>query len=320
MTYSYDLARGGYIPAGSTTPQTGVSSNPYLINFDGTDTDKENQLYINIANYTCDANDLTMVCDKAGLFTITQQSNGYSFVVKLNPSITRTDSRLNDNAKLTVTDPATDTTKEIYVKVIIPPLGSKTAPDAVGDIVFSDGTAEAYTATLTDLQKAEAVAIIFDASTKKGVGLNVGTNLQWAGGDWSSNDPNRGYNMMFSTSDDDGSGNWAVIQARDPAGSADSATWYPAFNWVNNYNAPGYTSGWYIPAKNELLTLYTNRTTVEAAFSALGMTSPFTGEDVVSSSQSSSDTKFVVCRTWDSAGSGARKTSNFCVPAVRVFN
>lgn len=209
--------------------------------------------------------------------------------------------------------------KEVTVKFAAR-IGSKATPDSVGDIVFSDGSASAYTESLTADQIAEAAAIIFDAGSKKGVGLNVGTNLQWAGGDWSSNDPNRGYNMMFSTSDDDGSGNWAVIQARDPAGSADSATWYPAFNWVNNYNAPGYTSGWYIPAKNELLTLYTNRTTVEAAFSALGMTSPFTGEDVVSSSQSSSDTKFVVCRTWDSAGSGARKTSNFCVPAVRVFN
>lgn len=198
-------------------------------------------------------------------------------------------------------------------------LGSKDAPDTVGDIVFSDGTVSAYTESLNAEQIAGAVAIIFDAGGKKGVSLNVGTNLQWAGGSWLSTDPNRGYNMMFSTNDDDGSGNWAVIQARDPAGAADAATWYPAFNWVNSYSAPGFTSGWYMPAKNELSTLYTNRTTVEAAFTALGMTSPFTG-DVVSSSQSSSDVQFVACRTWGSAGSGARKTSNFCVCAVRVFN
>ncbi len=131
MTFSQDNTFGGYIPAGSTTPQTGVSNNPYLINYYGTDTNRENQLFINIANYTCDASALTMTCDKTGLFTISQQSSGYSFVVKLNPSIAASDSRVNGNAKLTVTDPATGLTKDIYVaiKKDVPTITMKTGQE-----------------------------------------------------------------------------------------------------------------------------------------------------------------------------------------------
>ena len=58
-----------------------------------------------------------MECNKTGLFDITQQANGYSFVVKLNQLLSVSDSRLNGNAKLTVTDPATGATKDIYVAV-----------------------------------------------------------------------------------------------------------------------------------------------------------------------------------------------------------
>jgi len=51
-------------------------------------------------------------------------------------------------------------------------LGTKPAPDAVGDIVFTDGSAEPYVdgMTLTDEQKAAAIAVIF----YKGTDLNNG--------------------------------------------------------------------------------------------------------------------------------------------------
>ena len=61
-------------------------------------------------------------------------------------------------------------------------LGTKMAPDSVGDIVFNDGTAEAYVQgmTLTDKQKAGAVAVIFNAgplgtndSTSRILGLGL---------------------------------------------------------------------------------------------------------------------------------------------------
>ena len=115
--FSNDFTYGGYVPPGTTIPATGIETNPYLVNYYGTDVNKQNQLYINIFDYTCDANALIMECNKTGLFDITQQANGYSFVVKLNQLLSVSDSRLNGNAKLTVTDPATGATKDIYVAV-----------------------------------------------------------------------------------------------------------------------------------------------------------------------------------------------------------
>lgn len=52
------------------------------------------------------------------------------------------------------------------------PIGIKSKPDAVGDIVFNDGSATPYSdgMTLTDKQKAAAIALIF----YKGTGLNNG--------------------------------------------------------------------------------------------------------------------------------------------------
>jgi hypothetical protein len=85
-----------------------------------------------------------------------------------------------------------------------PPIGSKSAPDAVGDIVFTDGTAEPYT-SLTESQKSKAIAVIFYVGTGEatigtnenilgqkilGVGLKNTKGLAWAPGD--SADP---YNL-----------------------------------------------------------------------------------------------------------------------------
>ncbi|MBR4321243.1 BspA family leucine-rich repeat surface protein [Treponema sp.] len=80
------------------------------------------------------------------------------------------------------------------------PIGSKSAPDAVGDIVFSDGSAEAYTEgmTLTDEQKSSAVAVIFykgelcssDSTTTRilGVGLKNSSSESTAGLKWAADD------------------------------------------------------------------------------------------------------------------------------------
>lgn len=80
------------------------------------------------------------------------------------------------------------------------PIGSKSAPDAVGDIVFSDGSAEAYTEgmTLTDEQKSSAVAVIFykgelcssDSTTTRilGVGLKNSSSESTDGLKWAADD------------------------------------------------------------------------------------------------------------------------------------
>ena len=63
--------------------------------------------------------------------------------------------------------------------------GYKTAPDSVGDIVFSDGSAVAYSEdlTLTSAQQAVAVAVIFDATNNKAVGLVQNGGINWCTAD-----------------------------------------------------------------------------------------------------------------------------------------
>ena len=77
-------------------------------------------------------------------------------------------------------------------------IGTKQKPNAVGDIVFSDGSAIAYSAdlTLTDEQKASAIAVIFYAGTSSdslgarilGIGIHNSSEESANGGlyDWAS--------------------------------------------------------------------------------------------------------------------------------------
>lgn len=72
------------------------------------------------------------------------------------------------------------------------------------------------------------------------------------------------------TGDTCGDNNWDVICSVDPAGSADAATNYPAFNWANTYGETykdylgGVTEGWYMPSIAELCyVVYRNRSSIE---------------------------------------------------------
>ena len=184
---------------------------------------------------------------------------------------------------------------EIRMKLL---LGSKSAPTAVGDIVFSDGSAEPYVdgMTLTDEQKDAAIAVIFDAANKLGVGLKQGNNLAWC--TTSANaysrriipihcpfDGNEG--AYTFTGDTDGSDNLAQIASFLAGnGSTDDtadATKYPAFYFAKYYKDTAanladtdYETGWYLPSLAELFQIYasgigTNRLfDINAAIGALG--------------------------------------------------
>ena len=147
------------------------------------------------------------------------------------------------------------------------PLGSKSQPSAVGDIVFSDGTAEAYSANmqLSDKQKNAAVAVIFKVSgaDKYGVGLTQSNSTKWA-----SADARIYYEQAFAQalasecSDDNGAlNNYSIT---------DDMSYYPSLQWVSNLG-----SGWYFPAKNELSALMSSSSmsTVNSSINKVGGTS-----------------------------------------------
>ncbi len=96
-------------------------------------------------------------------------------------------------------------------------------------------------------------------------------------------DPNKTTPSYFSTDantatfyggDIDGSDNWDCICAFDPVGTADAATNYPAFNYVNNYAdihglTGDYATGWYMPSIAELCNIYKNKDIIDKVLDAL---------------------------------------------------
>ena len=153
-----------------------------------------------------------------------------------------------------------------------PPIGNLTEPNQVGDIIFSDGTARHYADGLSALQCNEAVGVLFHifGSDKYVVALEESaTQLPWAP------EGSSGHTKLFTVREEDGSGVWdEVICVEDSEGAANASAVYPAFNYANTYSATSYTSGWYLPAKNELLLLTDPSVlpTVKAALNAVGGT------------------------------------------------
>ena len=170
----------------------------------------------------------------------------------------------------------------VDIKVIKkPPLGSKAAGTAlaVGDIVFNDGSASPYTdfntEAMTAEQAAAAVAVIFDDTNVKGVGLKQGTNLVWS----------TTSAVAFTTSpgpasnDFNGMANMNTI--KNLSDWSDAATKYPAFYFADNYstesgltNLGSYANDWYLPARGELQTLDYNLSTVNAAINKIPNAEP----------------------------------------------
>ena len=178
-------------------------------------------------------------------------------------------------------------------------IGQKSAPSAVGDIVFSDGSATPYSAdlTLSNIQKKTAIAIIFYAGASfedllgqrtLGIGIKNGTSLAWADSNADGFEiiedivctPDRsGTNgaglATYFEGVPDGSNNWSLLC--DFVTDEDTTGNYPAWEWVNNYanltgsNIAGtnYASGWYMPTVAEFCLIYRNLTTINDAVSAI---------------------------------------------------
>ena len=203
----------------------------------------------------------------------------------------------------------------------------------VGDIVLQNGKYLSYADFITHAEGYIAISYPAGVICYKGdtgtngitgkvymIGLVQGSSL-WA--------PfgTTGFNTKFSTSDTAGEGNWAVITEADPTGSADAATYYPAFNYANTYSVTGYTSGWFLPSINELKKLYTDRIKINDSINAIiwaGGTATALPTDIGSlwsSSQYSTNTVSAWYVTFSSGamyGSGKNDSTN--VRVVRALD
>jgi len=188
-------------------------------------------------------------------------------------------------------DTYTYATKTASYTLTITYIGTKapTKAKAVGDIVFTDGSATPYSAdlTLTDAQKAAAIAVIFyvgtacsNDSTSRTLGVGLAQNrsgLAWCLGSA------KAYNVNITTiqeSDKDGSDNLEQIEAFDGVNDTATEANYPAFYFAKNYASQtgsnvsdtDYADGWYLPAKAELQKIYDILSTVNNALAACGGT------------------------------------------------
>ena len=218
------------------------------------------------------------------------------------------------------------------------PIGSKSKPDAVGDIVFSDGSATPYTPdlTLNEEQKAAAIAVIFyvgtdcsNDSTSRTLGVGLAQNhggLAWCLDSANAVEVNI---TTIQESDKDGSDNLSQIgeflNDNNDTGTADK---YPAFYFAENYSGTAtnlgetYADGWYLPAKAELQKIYDILSTVNKELAACGGTTFDTSGVYWSSSQYASAGYVAYGLNFASGGWNTRTKghSSYSVCAVRAFN
>ncbi len=204
-----------------------------------------------------------------------------------------------------------------------PPIGPKLRPDAVGDIVFKDGSAMASSdiASITDAQKEAAIAVIFykgtrlnngdDSTTERmlGVGLCQGSKSWCKGGDNASNASSVRIETILCENEPGNYGVWPNPAVRDGrenfekigqylASNDDTGTAgnYPAFEFARNYKEQEnsrveetpYEKGWYLPTFAELYYVRGRKGDLNSVFNSLGVSELNVGNNIFywSSSQS----------------------------------
>ena len=295
------------------------------------------------------------------VLTIAGALTGTSSVAKLS-----FDTYQSETAVISVADGAGTTLDEVLSKLTIKPNtadgvttnymldGSgklrvkKSAPDAVGDIVFNDGTAVAYhdDLLLSANQKSKAVAVIFNTASydssnrarKLGVGLKQQSNLEWCTSEAKAasvkintiacGEPNYSLGGSFNSTD-----YVYGVDALDLIATALSenddtsdSTKYPAFYFAKNYALidgnniaeTGFASGWYLPSPKELKLLCTNSNTIISAFEKCGATS-FENADYWTCAQYTVNSQADLIKFSDGDFSSAEKTSVHNVCAIREF-
>lgn len=216
---------------------------------------------------------------------------------------------------------------------------------AVGDIVFNDGSATPYTAklTLSDEQKAAAIAVIFkvDAGKTLGVGLkHSGSGLAWCTSDANAYNKNietiqctaTGKTGNFTFTDDtDGSDNLeqiaSFLKTENDTTGTDADKRYPAFYFAKNYKTTAtnltsaYENGWYLPTVAELFDIWKVKATVDGASGLCGgsqfNTSCYWSSSQYASSMSGAYGLYFNSGDWNSF---YKNYTNHYVCAIRDFN
>lgn len=182
------------------------------------------------------------------------------------------------------------------------PIGKKERPDSLGDIVFSDGSATAYSESLelSDEQKEAAIAVIFYAGSSGdrlgkrllGIGLHEsGSKLAWTtdsaegyskissiictptdSSGKSGNESSISENVSFD-GESNGSSNWEKIC--EAVSDENTAGNYPAWEWVNAYGTTycektAFEKGWYMPTVAECYAFRKAQTTINTVLAKIG--------------------------------------------------
>ena len=166
------------------------------------------------------------------------------------------------------------------------------APYAVGDYYY-DGVKEGVVFEIWDNGNSGKIVSMTKYSS----------TLKW------SSDADEQKKLIGADSDTDGAYNMAVVKAISGWESK-----YPAFKWCADLG-----ESWYLPAKQELLTIYNNKTAIDANLTdALGTYTYWSSTE--SDGQSSSG---VFCAwgvsMYSGNTSGDSKYGSFCVRAVSAF-
>ncbi|MBR3814184.1 MAG: DUF1566 domain-containing protein [Spirochaetaceae bacterium] len=299
LDFTCSLSDGGYgTTASPLSSQNGTSTNPYLLNYYGNDTNKCNQIELEISDNKCADSALTIGSTQTAIvsatFDITHTGN--KFLIKIKPTLAADSVYTSNTIKLTITDPTSGAKKDVHVLLKMVRIGSKAAPDAVGDIVFNDGSAMSYTdfnnldAATKNEKKAAAIALIFykgsasDALGARilGVGLKHESGLEWCTSSADAYDkdidtiqciPSGSAGAYTFSGDKDGSDNLSQIAAFPGVNDTGTESNYRAFYFAKKYNeqklgsesssripaGSQFENGWYLPSIAELFQIYACR-------------------------------------------------------------
>lgn len=164
-------------------------------------------------------------------------------------------------------------------------IGEKWAPDSKDDIVFIDGSATAYTETLSlsPAKKAKAMAVVFykgaeynddaDGTDEKliAVGLKQSDAVMWAA-NGTTMQRMKGNNTSMSANLNGATNTIVFYDTASDQPVSDWDTYYPAWNFIKTYGSTycsgsSYTIAWYMPSVYELQKIRDDKTTINAVLS-----------------------------------------------------